>query len=273
MLCGRRQIVLLPEEKASCPMANMASAEETQTAFDAAEAAWGRDGFVPITYQNSLAEVKALCGRYNGAVCTSGNAQRVFEWALGQDKRILFFPDQWLGTNTALAMGIPQEEIGLWDPLQPEGGSPDMERSRVVVWRGFCHVHTRFTVEHVQAVREKYDPITVIVHPETPSEVVAVSDLSGSTSFILKTVGEAEPGSRFAIGTELHMVQRLARDYPDRLVEPLCPSTCGAMARITAEKLAEVLDGILEGNLIGRVTVPAETAHWANKALERMLAL
>ncbi|MBC7225593.1 MAG: quinolinate synthase NadA, partial [Anaerolineae bacterium] len=273
MLCGPHQTVLLPAHDASCPMAAMATAEEAEAAIRAAAAAWGKEGFVPITYQNSLAEVKALCGQWGGAVCTSANAGRIFRWALDQGKRILFFPDQWLGQNTALALGIPEEAIGLWDPRQADGGEPDFAGAQVVVWKGFCHVHTRFTVEHVQAARAQYDPITVVVHPECRTEVVRATDLNGSTSFILRTVRDAAPGSRFAIGTEVHMVQRLARDYPDRLVVPLTPSTCGAMARITPQALLWVLEGLREGRTPGKVTVPPDITHWANQALDRMLQL
>jgi quinolinate synthase len=273
MLCGPHQTVLLPAHDASCPMAAMATADEAEAALRAAAAAWGEEGFVPITYQNSLAEVKALCGRWGGAVCTSANAGRVFRWALDQGKRVFFFPDRWLGQNTALALGIPEEEIGLWDPRQPEGGRPDFARARVVVWNGFCHVHICFTVDHVRAVRAQYSPITVVVHPECRTEVVRAADLNGSTSFILRTVRDAAPGSRFAIGTEVHMVQRLARDYPDRLVVPLLPSTCKAMARITPEALLRVLEGLREGRTPGKVTVPPDITHWANQALARMLSL
>jgi len=273
MLCGPQQTVLLPAANASCPMAGMATAAETQAALDAAKAAWGEDAFVPITYQNSLAEVKALCGRHGGAVCTSANAGLLFRWALDMGKHILFFPDRWLGQNTALALGIPAEEIGLWDPRRPQGGDPDFGRAQVVVWKGFCHVHTHFTVEQVEAVRARYSPIIVVVHPECPTEVVQAADLNGSTAFILRTVRDAAPGSRFAIGTEVNMVQRLAQDFPDRLVVPLSPSTCTAMARITPDALCHVLEGLLEGTTPGRVTVPAEISLWANKALERMLEL
>ncbi|NLE76450.1 MAG: quinolinate synthase NadA [Chloroflexi bacterium] len=273
MLCAPQQAVLLPAATASCPMAGMATAEEAEQALQAAAAAWGADGFAPITYQNSLAEVKALCGRYNGAVCTSGNADSVLRWALDAGKRILFLPDRWLGQNTALKLGIPMDEIGLWDPLRPDGGAPDWARCQIVVWRGFCHVHTRFTVAQVDAVRAKHGPITVVVHPECPTDVVQAADLSGSTSFIIRAVQEGKPGSRFAIGTEVHMVQRLAKSYPDRLVVPLSASTCGAMARITPDSLLRTLEGLLEGRMPGRVVVPAETTFWANKALERMLNL
>ncbi len=273
MLCGPHQTVLLPAHDASCPMAAMATAEEAEAAFHAAAAVWGEEGFVPITYQNSLAEVKALCGRWGGAVCTSSNAGRVVRWALDQGKRVFFLPDEWLGRNTALALGIPEDAVGLWDPRQPDGGRPDFARAQVVVWKGFCYVHTCFTVEQVRTVRAQYGPITVVVHPECRTEVVQAADLSGSTSFILRTVRDAAPGSRFAIGTEVHMVQRLARDYPDRLVVPLSPFSCRAMARITPEALLRVLEGLREGRTPGKVTVPPDITHWANQALTRMLHL
>ncbi len=271
MLCGSSQTVLMPALEAPCPMAAMADTADAQVAWDALTTLWG-DDVVPITYQNSYAGLKAFCGQRGGAVCTSANAQAVFRWALSQKGHILFFPDEHLGRNTALALGIPLEEIAVWDPDKPEGRDA-FQRARVVIWKGYCHVHTCFAAAHVRAVREKYGDITVVVHPECPMEVVQAADLNGSTSFILRTVRDAPAGSRFAVGTEINMVARLARDYSNKLVVPLARSLCGAMYRTSPNHLLYVLESLLQGEVVGIVTVPEETARWANVALERMLAL
>jgi quinolinate synthase len=271
MLCDPAQTVLLPALEAPCPMAAMADAADAQVAWDALTDLWG-DDVVPITYQNSVARLKAFCGQRGGAVCTSANAQAVFRWALAQKGHILFFPDEHLGRNTALALGIPLEEIAVWDPDKP-GGGETLQKAKVVIWKGYCHVHTYFTVEHVRAVRERYGDITVIVHPECPTKVVQAADLNGSTSFILRTVRDAPAGSRFAVGTEINMVGRLARDYPDKLTVPLARSLCGAMYRTSPNHLLYTLESLLQGEMVGVVTVPEETTRWANVALERMLAL
>ncbi len=192
---------------------------------------------------------------------------------MAQKEHILFLPDEHLGTNTALALGIPRDRIAVWDP---EATPPDLgafQKVRVVVWKGYCHVHTCFTVEHVRAVREKYGPITVIVHPECPTEVVQAADANGSTSWIIKTVEAAPAGARFAIGTEINMVNRLATDNPDKFVVPLTRSLCGTMFRTNAFNLLETLKSIVANQPIGVVRVEPETARWANTALERMLSI
>ena len=273
MLCDPSQVVLLPAVDAPCPMAQMADVGDALTAWDALTARWSEDALLPITYQNSTAALKAFCGRRGGAVCTSANAQQVFRWALDQGRRILFFPDEWLGRNTALALGIPPQRIAVWDPAELDGSCPDVGQAQVVVWKGYCHVHTFFTVEHVRAVREQYGDITVVVHPECTVEVVQAADLNGSTSFILRAVRDASPGSQWAVGTEINMVARLAREYPDRTVVPLARSLCGAMYRTNLHNLLYTLEELLQGRLVGRVQVPAETTRWANLALERMLRL
>jgi len=271
MLCAPSQTVLLPALEAPCPMAAMADVTDAQVAWDTLTALWD-DDLVPITYQNSYAGLKAFCGQRGGAVCTSANAQAVFHWAFSQKGHVLFFPDEHLGRNTALALGIPLEEIAVWDPEEP-GDGDTFHKARVVIWKGYCHVHTCFAAEHVRAVREKYGDILVVVHPECPMEVVQAAELNGSTSFILRTVRDALPGSRFAIGTEINMVARLARDYPDKLVVPLARSLCGAMYRTSPNHLLYALESLRRGETVGVVTVPEETTRWANVALERMLAL
>jgi quinolinate synthase len=250
MLCDPSQTVLMPALEAPCPMAAMADAAEAQIAWNALTDLWGND-LIPITYQNSYAGLKAFCGQRGGAVCTSANAQAVFRWALTQKGHILFFPDEHLGRNTALALGIPLDEIAVWDPDEP-GERELFQKAKVVIWKGYCHVHTYFTVEHVRAVREKYGDITVVVHPECPMEVVQAADLNG---------------------TEINMVARLARDYPDKLVVPLARSLCGAMYRTSPNHLLYTLESLLRGESVGVIAVPEETARWANVALERMLDL
>jgi len=273
MLCEPYQKVLLPAGEAPCPMALMANVDDAAHAWSRLAPAWGEGNIIPITYQNSSAELKAFCGRRGGAVCTSANAQGIFRWAFNQGKRILFFPDEWLGTNTALALGLKPAEIATWEPSRPDGGRPDLEHARIVAWKGYCHVHTDFTVEQVQEARRRYPGAIVIVHPECPVPVVQAADLNGSTSFIIKQVEKAPAGSTFVVGTECHMVYRLAKEHPDKTVVPLTESFCRTMARTTPAHLLYVLERLLEGELIGLVTVPPEISRWANLALERMLSI
>ena len=271
MLCQPHQTVLMPAVEAGCPMARMASASDVEMAWQALTQIWGEE-VTPITYQNSYADVKAFCGKHGGAVCTSANCRAILNWAWGMKKHILFLPDENLGTNTALSLGVPPERIFVWDPDRPPTDWSTVEPARIVVWKGYCHVHTVFRVEQIQRARDKYAPITVIVHPECPPEVVQAADLSGSTSFILKTVHSAPPGSRFAIGTEINMVSRLAKENPDKLIVPLARSLCGTMFRTNVFNLLQTLESIVEGNPIGAVRVPPDIARLANLALERMLS-
>ncbi|MBN1583625.1 MAG: quinolinate synthase NadA [Anaerolineae bacterium] len=272
MLCAPDQIVVQPAGDAPCPMAQMATLEQAEEAWDMLTSVWDQDP-VPITYQNSNAEVKAFCGRHGGAVCTSSNAERLFGWALAQKERLIFFPDEWLGTNSALALGIPREKIVTWDPNDVDGSLERAQAATVVVWKGYCNVHTRFTVEHVQAVRAQYPGVKVIVHPECPVDVVQAADAYGSTAYIIKYVEQAPPGSTIAIGTEINMVGRLAQEQTDKRIVPLARSLCGAMYRTHPQGLRDVLQSCLGGKPINVITVDDETRHWANKALERMLTL
>lgn len=273
MLCEPYQKVLLPAMDAPCPMALMADANDAAQAWSRLVAVWGEENLIPITYQNSTAELKAFCGRHGGAVCTSANAQKVFLWAFQQGKRVIFFPDEWLGTNTALALGLRPKEIALWEPSLPDGGNPNLDGARIVIWKGYCHVHVDFTVEQVQEARRRYPGAIVIVHPECPVPVVQASDLNGSTSYILRQVEKAPAGSIFVVGTEFNMVNRMAREHPDKLVVPLAKSTCHTMARTTPAHLLYTLEQLLQGNLVGEIIVPPEIARWANRALERMLSI
>ncbi|MBU0491280.1 MAG: quinolinate synthase NadA [Chloroflexi bacterium] len=272
MLCDPSQQVLLPAGDAPCPMAYMASVKRAQEAWDRLTALWS-DDLVPITYQNSTAALKAFCGRHGGAVCTSSNAERLFRWALEQKRHLIFFPDEWLGTNSALALGIPRERIAVWDSDEPDASLAQARGATVVVWQGYCHVHTFFTTDHVRAVREQYPGVRVIVHPECPVDVVQAADAYGSTAQIIRYVEQAPAGSVIAIGTEVNMVTRLGREYSDKTVMPLSPSRCGTMALTTPAKLRDTLRSCVVGDPIHVVSVDDETRRWANLALERMLNL
>ncbi len=270
MLCGSEQVVCLPASSAVCPMAQMADVDQAEVAWQHLMSLWGED-LVPVTYQNSYATLKAFCGQRGGAVCTSANAQAILRWALQQKGHAIFFPDEHLGRNSALAIGVPLDKISVWDPAEPQASQEAARQATVVVWKGYCHVHIFFTVAHVRSVRRKYPGIQVVVHPECPAEVVAQSDSNGSTSFIVRTVTNAAPGSAFAIGTEIHLVSRLAKQNPDKTIVPLARSLCGAMYRINIYNLCYTLDSLLADDPVNVVRVPAEVARWANVALEKML--
>ena len=272
MLCAPDQQVILPAGDAPCPMAQMADVDQAEEAWERLSALWGED-VTPITYQNSSAALKAFCGRHGGAVCTSSNAERLFRWALDRRGHILFFPDEWLGTNSALALGLPRERIALWDAEDVEGSAARAEGATVVVWKGYCHVHTFFTLEHVRQVRAQYPGVRVIVHPECPVEVVQAADAYSSTAGIIRYVEQAPAGSVIAVGTEINMVARLDREHPDKQIVPLARSLCGAMYRTTPVGLRDALRSCLAGAPIHVVRVDEETRRWANLALERMLNL
>ncbi len=271
MLCHPTPVIL-PAGDAPCPMAGMAHLEQVEEAWEQLTGIWG-DDLLPVTYQNSTAEVKAFCGRHGGAVCTSSNAGRVFKWALEQKGHLIFFPDEWLGTNSALAMGIPREQIVVWDPEEPQSSLEQAPKARVVVWKGYCHVHTHFTSEQVHRVRELYPGARVVVHPECRVEVVQEADAAGSTAYIIRYVQESPPGSTIAVGTEINLVARLDAEHPDKKVIPLSRSLCGAMYRTTPVGLRDALRSCLSGELTNVVHVDDETRHQANLALERMLSL
>ena len=272
LLCDPSQQVYLPSHEARCPMAGMAGSTGARHAWDRVTQVWGSD-VIPITYQNSSAELKAFCGQRGGAVCTSSNASAVFEWALAQKGHILFFPDEHLGRNTALSLGIAADEVAVWDPEMSREEQAGLGDSRVVVWMGYCYVHTFFTVGQVERARERYPDARVIVHPECTGDVVAVADASGSTSYIVREVEGSPPGSTFVIGTEKNLVSRLATEHPDKRVVGLAPSVCDAMSLITPENLLSMLNAILEDRAEGAVRVSAETIEGATLALDRMLAV
>jgi quinolinate synthase len=273
------QKVILPNLRAGCPMAAMARATDVLSAMDEITSMTD-EKIVPITYVNSTAEAKAVTGRLGGACCTSANAANVFRWALdpagGGAKKILMIPDEHLGRNTAVALGYGEDAWVLYDPALPNGGLEveDIKRATFLLWKGHCYVHQQFTVEQVRAARRQYKNVTVMVHPECAREVVAAADLAGSTEQIIGAVSEAQPGSRWAIGTESHLVNRLARRYADRSIACLSPGNpvCVQMQQIDLPHLHWALDGVARDAPVNEVTVPEEIADGARLALRRMLA-
>jgi quinolinate synthase len=234
-----------------------------------------RSELIPVTYINSTADLKAFCGRNGGIVCTSSNARAVLDWSFARGRRVLFFPDQHLGRNTARAMGIPLDQMVLWDPREPLGGSnaKAIETARVLLWRGHCSVHQMFRPAHIEQFRSRFPGIKILVHPECMMSVVDAADLVGSTEFIIKTIREAPAGSTWAVGTELHLVNRLAKENPDKAVHFLSPMVCmcATMYRIDLPHLAWCLENLEQGTPVNRIQVHSETARQARVALGRML--
>src|SRR5262245_34729508 len=277
VLSAPHQRVVLPDMNAGCTMADMAEIDQVEDCWDAVTAVVG-DRVLPVTYMNSSAALKAFVGRHGGAVCTSSNARAVLEWSFRQRPRVLFFPDQHLGRNTGVRMGIGLAEMVVWDPYEDDGGvSPDLlSSSRIVLWKGHCSVHNRFTPDMVDRRRAQIPDLKVIVHPECRYEVAQKADAIGSTEGIIKTVRESPEGSRWAVGTELNLVSRLAREVaPGKQVVSLddCFCVCSTMARIDPPHLLWALESLAEGRLVNQVRVPERTAHDARIALDRMLAI
>jgi quinolinate synthase len=275
---GRRVTVVLPDMAAGCSMADMAGIDQVEDAWQDLGTVVDTTDITPVTYINSAASLKAFCGRHGGIVCTSSNARAVLDWAFARTKRVLFFPDQHLGRNTARAMGIPLEEMALWNPHDPTlgGNSRDqLERSRVILWQGHCSVHAMFRPEHVDAMRAHLPGVRILVHPECSMEVVDKADLVGSTSFILRQVEEAPAGTAWAIGTELHLVKRLEKNHPEQTIRFLSPTVCmcATMYRIDLAHLCWSLEHMERGKPVNVIRVDDETATWALTALERMLAV
>lgn len=268
------QTVQHPDSHAGCPMADMADLAQVERAWEALTRLQAPRRIVPITYMNSNVELKAFCGRHGGAVCTSSNAGKVLDWAYGRGDTVLFFPDEHLGRNTGHTLGMTQEAIALWDPARADSlTAPEEEAlagSPLVVWKGHCHVHTFFTVEHVLQMRERHPGVHVIVHPECRREVVAAADSSGSTEAIVRRAMQAQPGETIAVGTEMNLVTRLARRAPQARIVPLAASVCPNMARINPANLLWTLDHLGEAGL---VTLDPDVAAQARGALERMLQL
>ena len=276
ILTSPDQAVILPNMAAGCSMADMANIEEVEDCWDDLASVLEADGeVVPITYMNSTAAIKALCGRNGGLVCTSSNADKAFDWAFQRGKRILFLPDQHLGRNTGLKKGIPAEEMVVWNPFKPMGGlTPEqIRRSRVILWQGHCSVHTRFTVKQIEAARQQNPDVNIIVHPECTREVVDAADYVGSTEFILKTITNAPAGTSWGVGTEINMVSRLAKENPDKNVFCLDPVVCpcATMYRIHPAYVLWVLEGLMADLMINRIEVPEQTKAEAKIALDRML--
>ena len=270
--------VILPNMAAGCSMADMADPGDVYGAWDEMNAALDSGArIIPITYMNSAASLKAFVGKREGIVCTSSNAPKTFRYAFDRGEKILFFPDQHLGRNTGYEMGLPLEEMVVWDWRQPLGGlAPDqLERARVILWKGHCSTHQRFSVEQIEKARAEHPGVNVIVHPECSWEVVQAADASGSTERIIKTVSAAPPGSVWAVGTEINLVKRLNDEHPDKTVFCLDPVVCpcSTMYRIHPAYLCWTLEGLLRGRVLNRVKVDDETREWSLVALERMLAL
>ncbi len=279
------QAVILPNLAAGCSMADMADIDQVEECWEQLEDVLGdletpdAEGLVPVipvTYMNSSAAIKGFVGRHGGIVCTSSNARTVLEWAFARGRRVLFFPDQHLGRNTAKAMGVPLEQMPMWNPRKPLGGSTAevIEDSRVILWHGFCSVHRRFTVDQIDKARAEHPGVRVIVHPECPMDVVDAADEAGSTDIIRKAIAAATEPATFAIGTEINLVQRLAAQYPQHEIFCLDPVVCpcSTMYRIHPGYLAWVLESLVAGEVVNRITVPADVAAPATVALERMLA-
>ena len=273
---GQRVTVILPDMAAGCSLADMAEIDQVEDCWGQLAAVIDVEDLMPITYVNSAADLKAFCGRHGGIVCTSANAAGALNWALARRRRVLFFPDQHLGRNTARAMGIPLEEMPVWDPRADElgGNTPEaIGRSRVLLWQGHCSVHQVFLPEHVDRFREQYPGIKILVHPECMMEVADRADVIGSTGKIIRAVEESPPGTRWAIGTELHLVNRLKHEHPEQEIHFLCPMVCmcATMYRIDLPHLCWSLENLAAGTPVGVIEVDAETARWALVALERML--
>ncbi|QQS45676.1 MAG: quinolinate synthase NadA [Acidobacteriota bacterium] len=276
ILSADRQQVILPDLAAGCSMADMARLDQVETAWEQLRDL-GIDSILPVTYMNSAANIKAFCGRHEGIVCTSSNAAPLFEWAFKQKEKLFFFPDEHLGRNTGVKYGIPLDRMAVWDPRLELGGntSEQLEQAKLILWKGFCSVHGRFQERHVDERRAEYPGIKILVHPECRYEVVAKSDLDGSTEYIIRTISEAPAGSKWAIGTELNLVNRLANRNPDKFITLLAPDLCmcATMFRIAPENLLWSLENLLDGHVVNRITVDEETARWARIALDRMLEI
>ena len=277
VLTGPHQRVILPDLNAGCSMADMANIDQVEETWDEISAITAIDRVVPVTYMNSSAALKAFVGRHGGAVCTSSNARAVLDWALARGDKVLFFPDQHLGRNTGYTMGYGETDMRVWNPHQDCGGleERDVKDATLLLWKGHCSVHQRFRPSHVEAARAEYPGIEIIVHPECAHDVVEIADRVGSTERIQEWVRAAPAGAALAIGTEIHMVQRLAREHADKKIvslDPLiCP--CSTMFRIDAPHLAWVLENLVAGTVVNQIVVDADTAGWARTALERMLAI
>jgi len=277
ILSSPEQQVILPNLTAGCSMADMAHIDDVLDCWDDLQAVFGGGGVVPITYMNSTAAIKALCGRNGGIVCTSSNAPAAFRWAFERGDRVLFMPDQHLGRNTGVKLGIDPEEMLVWNPFKPMGGHSEeaLDKAKVILWQGHCSVHTRFSVAQIEEARSRFPDVNVVVHPECFMEVVQAADFDGSTEYIIKVIEEAPPGSVWAIGTEISLVNRIAQQNPDKTVfcldSVVCP--CSTMYRVHPAYLSWVMDGLNAGVVVNQIRVEDQTRAEARVALDRMLAV
>jgi quinolinate synthase len=277
ILCAPHQQVILPDLAAGCSMADMADPEDLETCWEELQQ-MGIEGVVPVTYINSAAAIKSFIGERGGTVCTSSNAMAALKWAFARGEKILFLPDQHLGRNTAYKMGIPLDEMVVWNPREIFGGlDPEqVKTAKMILWKGHCSVHERFTAKQIEAVRKQHPGIRVIVHPEVPWDVVQAADDNGSTEYILKTVRESAPGSVWAVGTEVHLVNRLANEVAaEKTVISLDQfgCLCSTMFRVSPNHLLWILEELVGGRVHNRIVVPDEQKHWNRVALDRMLSI
>ena len=271
-----RITVVLPDMAAGCSMADMAAIDQVENAWDELGELIDCEDITPVTYINSAASLKSFVGRHGGIVCTSSNAAAVLEWSFERTSRVLFFPDQHLGRNTSLAMGISNKQMPVWDPFALEmGGNSNeaIENSKVILWKGHCSVHQMFQAEHVETFRREHPGIQIIVHPECPQEVNDLADISGSTGKIIEVIEQAEAGSSWAIGTELHLVNRLKKEHPELEIHFLSPVVCmcATMYRIDLAHLCWTLENLAYGTPVNTISVDLETQRWSLVALQRML--
>ncbi len=285
VLSAPDQQVILPDLAAGCSMSDMAEPDQLVMCWSDLEqmgvvtdkAPGGKASVIPVTYINSSAGIKAFCGEHGGVVCTSSNAAATLRWAWERGQRVLFLPDQHLGRNTAYRMGVPLDEMVLWDPNEPWGGvEADLAKSaRMILWKGHCSVHARFTVRQIEQIRAQHPGVRVIVHPEVPWDVVQAADDSGSTEYIINQVRSGPPGSIWAIGTEVHLVNRLASELADRTVLSLDQfgCLCSTMFRVSPNHLLWILEGLVAGQVHNRIVVPEAQKHWTKVALDRMLTI
>ena len=278
ILTSKSQKVILPDLAAGCSMADMANANQVEEYWKALENLGIANTVIPVTYMNSTAAIKAFTGKHGGTVCTSSNAKKTMDWALTQGEKILFLPDQHLGRNTAvLEMGYNLSDCVVWNPWKPMGGltEDEIRNAKIILWRGHCSVHARFNIEAVREVRSRIPGVNIIVHPECQHEVVTAADYVGSTEKIIQTVSQAPAGSAWAVGTELNLVTRLARDNPDKTVVFLDKTVCycSTMNRIDLPHLVWAMENLVKENLVNQISVETETAKYAKLALDRMLSL
>ncbi|MCF7961808.1 MAG: quinolinate synthase NadA [Pirellula sp.] len=275
---GERVAVVLPDMAAGCSMADMAAIRQVESAWKQLGEVIDTNDLTPVTYINSAASLKAFCGRHGGIVCTSSNAKAVLDWSFAQRKRVFFFPDQHLGRNTSLKMGIGNNAMPVWNPHEPELGGNTLQSiqdSRVILWKGHCSVHQMFQAEHVHSFRKNHPGIKILVHPECPQEVNDIADISGSTSKIIDTVRKAPAGTKWAIGTELHLVNRLKKEHPEQEIHFLSPLVCmcATMYRIDLAHVCWSLENLVNETIVNQIVVREDIAKWSLVALERMLTV